>query len=179
MQFKHRLLALGVVIIFVAAAANRIDAAYAHGCPAQLSGSYSCNISPTGILSSYSEIISIVSIVVMALIVAMLIFKFDYLQRRDFYAVKYSPTTSRINRLLFEGRDKRKIIVAMPFLVFGCYIIAEGLYSMFTYGNLRSVDYAIMIVLFSLPFFAIGAFLIAFGLKAISFVTLKKEPLSA
>ncbi|MGI0019586.1 MAG: hypothetical protein ACREAY_03855 [Nitrososphaera sp.] len=145
MQFRH-VLALGIIFGVTSITPH---AAYGHGCQAQGWGCFTPW--PTAILSSYSEVTNIVSAVGMILIVAMIIFKFDYLQRSDFYAVRYSPAANRLDRLLFKGRDKRKIIAAMPFLIFGGYLAAAGLYSMFAFDNLRNVDFAIMVAVFALP----------------------------
>jgi hypothetical protein len=114
----------------------------------------------------------------LALIVAIIVFKFEYLQDRDFYAVRYSPVANRMNKVLLKGRDKRKIVAAIPFLTFGGYIAAIGGYSLFAFDNLRNVDFVIMVVVITLPFLTAGAFLMVCGLKAISFVTLKKESIS-
>ena len=50
---------------------------------------------------------------------------------------------------------------------------------MFAFSDLRNVDFDIKVAVFTLPFLTTGAFLMIFGLKAISFVTLKKESMSA
>jgi hypothetical protein len=163
-------------IIFGVTSIIAPHAAYGHGCQAQGCGWYIPW--PTAILSSYSEVVNIVSAVGMVLMVAMIIFKFEYLPHRDFYAVRYSPAANRIDQVLFKGRDKRKIITAIPFLIFGGYLAAAGLYSLFAFDNLRNIDFAMMVGVFTLPFLITGAFLMVFGLKAISFVTLKKEPVS-
>jgi hypothetical protein len=70
-------------------------------------------------------------------------------------------------------------MASLPFLVFGGYLTNAGLYSMLAFESLRNIDFAIMVTIICLPFVATGAFLLAFGLKAISFVTLKKEPMDA
>jgi hypothetical protein len=134
---------------------------------------------PTAVLSSYSEVGNVVSAVGMILVAAMIIFKFEYLQHRDFYAVRYSPAANRINQVLFKGRDKRKIVAAIPFLTFGGYLAAIGLYSLLAFDNLRTVDFAMTVAVITLPFLTAGVFLMVCGLKAISFVTLKKESISA
>ena len=174
MQFKHVLalvLTFGVASIIIAP-----HDAYGHGCEGQ--DCYWYLPWPTAVLSSYSEVVNVVSAVGMALIVAIMVFKFEYLQHRDFYAVRYSPVANRINKVLFKGRDKRKIVAAIPFLTFGGYLAAIGWYSLFAFDNLRNVDFVIMVVVITMPFLTAGAFLMISDLKAISFVTLKKESLS-
>ena len=89
--------------------------------------------------------------------------------------IRYSPTISRIDRLLFKGKDRYKMMSAAPFLIFGSFLMAIGLHSMLTYDNLRNVDFAVTVTLFALPFYGTGAFLVACGLREISFSTLKKE----
>jgi hypothetical protein len=131
LQFKH-LLALSTILLVVAISSN-MNSAYGHGCQGH---GFTCFTPwPTGVLLTYSEVIIIVSVVGLALAVAMLIFKFGYLQCKDFYVAKYHPTSDHINRLLFEGReDKRKIIAAIPFLAFGGLLLAVGLQILITYG---------------------------------------------
>ena len=123
MQFRH-VLALSLIFGVISIAPH---AAYGHGCEGQ--DCYWYMPWSTAVLSSYSEVANVVSVVGMALIVAMMIFKFEYLQRSDFYAARYSPVANRINKVLFKGRDKRKIIAAIPFLIFGGYLATVGLYS--------------------------------------------------
>lgn len=165
--------------------------AYAHSC-----NHGDCSyVWPDAILSSNQEIISYVSIIGMALVVVMLIFKFDYLQHRDFYVARYNPVSDHINRLLFEGRDKRKIVAAMPFLAFGSFLLIASLNFWLTYGDKvieRCYDddtdprppgceptsysaIAASVILFSLPFTGGGAFLLITGLKNVSLVTMKKN----
>ena len=166
------MLALGIIFAIVSFVPH---SAYGHGCH-----SSDCLPPwPTGILSSYSDVAGIISLAGAGLTVAMLAFKFEYLQHRDFYTTRYHPVTDRINHLLFSGRDKRKIVAAIPFLIFGGYLASAGLYSLITFDNLRNVDFAVMFAVITLPFLTAGAFLMVCGLKEISFVTLKKEPMSA
>ena len=107
------MLALGIIFGFTSFA---LHAAYGHGCRAHGCGCLTPG--PTAALPSYSEVVHIVSAVGTVLIMAMIIFKFEYLQHRDFCAVRYGTAANRIHQILFKGRDKRKIIAAIPVLTF-------------------------------------------------------------
>lgn len=174
----------GVLLTFIA---SITDKAYGHSC----GHSQACYVWPSGVLSSYYDIVSYVSIIGLVLLAAILIFKFDYLRRKDYYLVKYSPASDRINRLLFKGRDKRKIFAAIPFLAFGGLIFAIAVQVLFTYGfaeyescepyrmpMCQTTTYAntsFVAILLSLPFLGGGIFLLITGIKDISLVTMKKE----
>jgi len=186
LQFE-RLLALGgILVVFTIGTTYN---AYGHSC-----GHGDCSyVWPNAILSSNEEIISYVSIIGIALLAAILIFKFVYLQRKDYYLVKYSPASDRINRVLFEGRDKRKMFAAIPFLAFGGLLFVASIQMLFAYGfteyescqsyrmpTCQTTTYAntaFIVILYSLPFIGGGAFLLVTGIRAISLVTMKKEQL--
>ena len=187
LRCKRYLIALTIAVLF--GIISRINVAHAHSC-----GHGDCSyVWPNAILSSNEEIISYVSIIGISLLAAILIFKFVYLQRKDYYLVKYSPTSDRINRVLFEGRDKRKIFAAIPFLAFGGLLFVASIQMLFAYGfteyescqsyrmpicqTTTYANTAFIVILYSLPFIGGGAFLLVTGVRAISLVTMKKEQL--